>query len=91
MTDARRRQIELERINKVDSWRQTRLICWFNICDKLKDKTLTIHTFMPLPDDPTKEELKLQADKQHEDDTKWQLSEIEKWRKIRNPTYGNSN
>jgi hypothetical protein len=91
MVDGRKRMIEIDRMKTIDTWRQTRLIAWFMVSDRLKDKTLSVHSFMPLPDDPTPEELIKMNQESANEAGKWQLAQIEKWRKLRNPTYGTSN
>ena len=89
MSDAYKRKIEIEHNNIIDSWRQTRLIAFLLIRDSLKDKSVTMQEFLPLPGDPTKEELAKARAKEIEADGKWQKSLIEKHRlKRKKQLYG---
>lgn len=80
MSEGYSRMSELERLKVVDTWRQTRLIAFLIVQDRLKDKNMTQYDFYPLPGDPTKDELEEQRKAEAEAAGKWQKQIIENFR-----------
>lgn len=83
MCEGQRRKIEVEKSKLIESWRQTRLIAFLIIQDRLKDKNISMFDFYPLPGDPTAEDIKRDYQKSIEQDSEWQKSVIEKLREKR--------
>lgn len=83
MSDGYKRICYRDRINLIESWRQTRLICYLLVVDKLKDKNTTVYNFYPLPGDPTQEEIKVEMEAAKKKDSDWMKKVIAEFRKYK--------
>lgn len=80
MSNGYKRRKEAEEKKILEEWRQARFLAYTAALPNLKDKTMNIYKFFPLPGDPTDTEIKQQIDEANERESKWMLKVIEKVR-----------
>lgn len=83
LSDGYRRKTEINRVTVIDSWRQTRLLAYILARDNMKDKTISMYDFYPLPDDPTAEQIKESIEIEKNKDSEWMKQVIENHRKLK--------